>query len=46
MVSTNEHASPPGHAATTAGDLDLPFFDYSEPGLVRRRGVLVRGHHS
>ena len=34
MVSTNEPASPPGQAATTAGDLDLPFFDYSEPGLV------------
>jgi len=47
MVSTNEHASPPGHAATTAGDLDLPFFDYSEPGLVgevyQQRLAAVRG---
>ena len=47
MVSTNEHPSPPGQAAATAGDLDLPFFDYSEPGLVgevyHQRLAAVRG---
>ena len=38
MVSANEHAAPQDEAPATAGvpvdDLDLPFFDYGEPGLV------------
>src|SRR5215469_10371665 len=35
MVSANERAAPPTQAATaTINDLDLPFFDYNEPGLV------------
>ena len=39
MVSADEHAAPQDHApASPAGvpvdDLDLPFFDYNEPGLV------------
>src|SRR5690349_1483689 len=53
MVSTNEHAPPPNQAGTAVDDLDLPFFDYNEPGLVgevyhqrlaavRERGWLAR----
>jgi cytochrome P450 len=34
MVPANEHAAPPGQAGANVNDLDLPFFDYSEPGLV------------
>ncbi len=38
MVSANEHAAPQDEAPAPAGvpvdDLDLPFFDYGEPGLV------------
>src|SRR6516165_350285 len=36
MVSANERAAPPNSqaAAATVNDLDLPFFDYNEPGLV------------
>jgi len=38
MVSANEHAAPQDEAPAPAGvlvdDLDLPFFDYNEPGLV------------
>jgi cytochrome P450 len=38
MVSANEHAAPQDVAPAPAGvlvdDLDLPFFDYNEPGLV------------
>jgi cytochrome P450 len=39
MVSANEHAAPPaqapaGPAGTPVDGLDLPFFDYNEPGLV------------
>src|SRR6516165_5400968 len=36
MVSANERAAPPSSQAATAtvNDLDLPFFDYNEPGLV------------
>ena len=35
MVSANERAAPPTQAATAnVNDLDLPFFDYNEPGLV------------
>ena len=32
MVSANEQAAPP--AEPIVSDLDLPFFDYNEPGLV------------
>src|SRR5215469_3740502 len=53
MVSANEHVSPPGQAWAAVGDLDLPFFDFSEPGLagevyhqrlaaVREQGWLAR----